>query len=154
MTDSKKQPFSFSANFNTRSDITGNEMPEQTRKQFSIAMMGDFGGSKSASIGERQYIAIDRHNFDEVFASMALELTLPLYTDSDEALHIKFSPLKDSHPDKLYKNVEVFAQLRDLHGRLNDPITFKHAVEELGGFDEEETEQSKANQWAKIRESM
>ena len=142
MSDSKKLPFAFSANFNTRSEATGDELPEQSRNHFSIAMMGNFSGRQDSgeisNIGDRNFIAIDRYNYDEVFASMALRLTLSLDQDSNSTVEVTLSSLKDFHPDKLYKNVEVFGQLRDLRGRLNNPETFKQAVEELGGFDEDE----------------
>lgn len=142
MSDSKKLPFAFSANFNTRSETTGDELPEQNRDHFSIAMMGNFSGrqnsSENSNIGERNFIAIDRYNYDEVFASMGLQLTLSLDQDSESTVDVTLSSLKDFHPDKLYKSVEVFGQLRDLRGRLNNPATFKQAVEELGGFDEDE----------------
>jgi len=142
MSDSKKLPFAFSANFNTQSETTGDELPEQSRKHFSIAMMGNFSGrqesGENSNIGDRGFIAIDRYNYDEVFASMALQLTLSLDPDSDDRLDVTFSSLKDFHPDKLYKSVDVFARLRDLRGRLNNPATFKQAVEELGGFGRDE----------------
>lgn len=141
MSDSKKLPLAFSANFNTRSATTGDELPEQSRDHFSIAIMGNFSGrqdsGENANISHRNFVPIDRYNYDEVFASMALQLTLSLDQDSNSTIDVTLSSLKDFHPDKLYKNVEMFSQLRDLRSRLNNPETFKQAVEELGGVDEE-----------------
>jgi type VI secretion system protein ImpC len=142
MSDPKKLSFTFSANFNTQSSTTGERPREQSRDHFSIAMLGNFSGrqdsGKNSNIGDRNFVAIDRYNYDDVFASMALQLTLSLDQDSNSTVEVTLSSLKDFHPDKLYKNVELFSQLRDLRARLNNPDTFKQAVEELGGFDEDE----------------
>ncbi|MFT6898755.1 MAG: type VI secretion system protein ImpC [Paraglaciecola sp.] len=142
MSDSKKMSFAFSANFNTQSATTSGEPREQSRERLSIAMMGNFsarqGSGDHTDIGERNFVQIDRYNYDEVFASMALQLTLSLEQDSNSTVDVTLSSLKDFHPDRLYKNVELFARLRDLRARLNNPATFKQAVEELGGFDEDE----------------
>lgn len=142
MSDSTKPPFTLTANFNTKSKTTGGGLREQSRDHFSIAMLGNFSGrqgsSESSNIGERNFVALDRYNVDEVFASMALKLALCLDQDSNNKVHVTLSSLKDFHPDKLYKNVEIFSQLRDLRGRLNNPATFKQAMEELGAFDGDE----------------
>ena len=142
MSDPTKLSFAFSANFNTQSQTTDHKVQEQHSGVFSIAMMGDFRGQQSSSentsIEERNFIVIDRYNYDEVFASMGLGLTLSLDKDNNSTVDVTLGSLKDFHPDSLYKNVEVFAQLRDLRRRLNNPSTFKQAVEEMGGFEQEE----------------
>jgi type VI secretion system protein ImpC len=142
MSDSKKPSFAFSTTLNTQSQTTGRAPKEQSLDRFSIAMMGNFSGRQNnddhANIGERHFIEIDRYNYDEVLASMALKLTLSLDQESNHKVDVAISSLKDFHPDKLYKNVELFSQLRDLRSRLDNPATFKQAVEELGGFEENE----------------
>ncbi|MDN4502694.1 type VI secretion system contractile sheath large subunit [Alteromonadaceae bacterium BrNp21-10] len=144
MSDSKKPPIAISTSFNTQSESTAGNAPEQSREHFAIAMLGNFSGRQGAgvntNIDDRHFIAIDRYNYDDVFASMALQLTLCLDSDSNNSVEVAFSSLKDFHPDQLYKNVAVFSQLRDLRARLNNPQTFKQAVEELGGFDQKQTE--------------
>ena len=149
MSDSTKPPFTFTANFNTQSKTTGNGARVQSKDCFSIALLGNFSGrqdsGKSSNIGERNFIEVDRFNVDEVFASMALNLTLCLNQDNNNKVHVTLSSLKDFHPDKLYKNVEIFSQLRDLRGRLNNPATFKQTAEELGSFSEDSEPPVKAN---------
>lgn len=144
MSDSNKPAFAFSTTFNSLTQKKGHAPREQSRDRFSIAMMGNFSGRQNnddhANIGERQFIEIDRYNYDDVLASMALKLTLSLSLDQDSnnTVDVALSSLKDFHPDKLFKNVELFSRLRDLRSRLNNPATFKQAVEELGGFEENE----------------
>jgi type VI secretion system protein ImpC len=149
MSDSTKPPFTFTTNFNAQSKTTGNGAREQSNDCFSIAMLGNFSGrqgnSESDNIGERNFVAVDRFNVDEVLASMALNLTLCLNQDSNNEVHVTLSSLKDFHPDRLYKNVEMFGQLRDLRGRLNNPATFKQVAEELGAFQEEDLPAAEAN---------
>jgi type VI secretion system protein ImpC len=142
MADPNKLPFTFSANFNTHSQTTDQNVHQQLSDVFSIAMMGNFSGkqmtSEKSNIEQRNFIAIDRYNYDEVFASMGLQLTLILDKETNSKVLVPLASLKDFHPDTLYKNVAVFGQLRDLRRRLNNPATFNQAVEEMGGFQQQE----------------
>lgn len=136
MSDSKKMPFNITADFNTQDETTGAEIQERDDKAFCIAIMGNFSGreegSEKAAIGNRNFIEIDRYNYDEVLASMNLRLLLSLNADSDSTAEIPLRSLKDFQPDNLYKNVEVFGQLRDLRNRLKNPETFQQAMKEIG----------------------
>ncbi len=136
MPDSKKLPFNFSMNINTQDGTTGEAKQEQLDNSFCIAMMGSFGGrqygSDVTSISDRQFIEIDRYNYDEVLASMNLHLSLSLNDDSDDTTNVPLRSLKDFLPDNLYKNVEVFRQLHDLRVRLNNAETLDQAMLEMG----------------------
>ncbi len=133
MSNSKNMPFSLSANFNTHDEGTETAAQKQSDKAFCIAMMGNFSGrqtgAEKAGIGNRHFIEIDRYNYDEVLASMALQLTLPLNDDS--TVDIALRSLKDFQPDNLYKNVEVFSQLQDLRNRLSNPETSDQVIKEI-----------------------
>jgi type VI secretion system protein ImpC len=132
MPNSKNLPFGFAMNINTQNESSCEVLQEQRDDCFSIAMMGDFsGGAELANIADRRFIAIDRYNFDEVFGSMALQLSLSLDGTQDNNVNLALKSLKDFQPDRLYKNVEVFQQLRDLRDRLNNPATFKQAMQEM-----------------------
>ncbi len=143
MSDSKKMPFSITTNFNTQDETEGVSTHEQGNEAFSIAMMGNFGGREAGSektdISNRNFIEIDRYNYDEVLTSMELRLSLPMDGDSNSTADIPLRSLKDFQPDNLYENVEVFGQLRDLRNRLNNPETFEQAMKVLG-IQEEENE--------------
>lgn len=135
MSDSQKLPFSLAMNINTRDETTGEVLQEIQNKPFCIAMMGNFSGRQGVtetSIGDRNFIPIDRYNYDEVLASMGLVLSLKLDRESDNTVDVELHSLKDFHPDNLYKNVAVFGQLRDLRNRLNNRETFAEAMKEFG----------------------
>ena len=135
MSDSKKLPFNFTLNINTQDGTTSEALQEQRDIPFCIAMMGNFSGrepgSEKTNLSDRIFIEIDRYNYDEVLASMVPQLSLSLNDNSDSTVDVPLHSLKDFQPDNLYKNVEVFGQLRDLRDRLNNPETFKKAMEEI-----------------------
>ena len=104
MHDSEKLPFNFAMNINTHDETTDEAMQEQQDKVFCIAMMGNFSGGDSGSdISDRSFIEIDRYNYDEVLASMAIKLSLSLDDVGDSAADVPLHSLKDFHPDNLYK---------------------------------------------------
>jgi len=142
MPDSKPMPFAFAMNINTRDETTGEPLQPQKAKNFCIAMLGNFSASgdnpANEQIIDRGFIEIDRYNFDDVLASMGLQLSLATAPDSSTTLDITINSLKDFHPDSLYKKVAVFGQLRDLRERLNNPQTFKQAMLELGVAEQEQ----------------
>ena len=137
MSDSEKLPFNFAMNINTQDESTGEDLQEKHDQAFCIAMMGDFSGK--GHVGGGRFIEIDRYNYDEVLASMAIQLSLALDDNSDATIEVHIRSVKDFHPDKLYQNVEVFGQLRDLRARMSNTETFKQVLGELG-IQEEVTE--------------
>ncbi len=104
---------------------------------FRIALLGDFSGRTSRGICEtgailasRRVISIDRDNFDEVLASIAPQLRLPLAGGGEVAL--QFREIDDFRPEALFEGVEVFRKLKELRARLSDSRTFAEAAAELG----------------------
>lgn len=146
MPESNKLPFNFAMSFNTQDESSGEILQEQLEKPFCIAMMGNFGGRlgniEKTNISDRNFIQIDRYNYDEVLASIAPELSLPVDPDSKDSVKVLINSLKDFIPDKLYKNVSIFARLRDIRNRLKNPDTFKQALQELEFNSEEDESQS------------
>ncbi len=141
MTDSKKLPFAFSMKFDTRDAASGEVLQERHEKTFSIAMIGNFGGVDEtfmkADTSAHNIIEIDRYNYDEVLASTVHRFSLSLQDDSGRTADIPLHSLKDFEPDNLYKNTELFSQLRGLRKRLNNPSTFKQVMKEIGIEEEE-----------------
>jgi len=113
----------------------------QSSRPFRMLFIGDFSGRTNrgvmeagAEIAKRRAIAIDRDNFDEVLARLAPKLDLELAPEEGAAaakLHLEFAELDDFHPDRLVPNAEIFARLRQLRRRLQDPKTFAEAAAEL-----------------------
>ncbi len=131
MSDSTQPPFIFSTTMNTRDETTGKPFEAQQRQILSIAILGNFRGQRitDSPIGRREFIEIDRYNFDEVMAAIGPELSVKF--GPDQATSISFQTLKDFQPDRLYQNLEPFSRLADLRKRLDNPATFKQAMQEL-----------------------
>lgn len=92
-----------------------------------ILILGDFGAnaSRGASPAARLRM-LSRDNIDEVFAALQVALQLPL---CDAPL--QFSEPEQLHPDELYRQIDLFSELRSLRRRLQQPATFQAAAAEL-----------------------
>jgi type VI secretion system protein ImpC len=99
---------------------------------FRIAIFGDFSGRANRGTAETGRsagpIAIDRDNFDRVFAKLAPALHI---AGTGPQVSIRFDSLDDFHPDSLFRRLPLFATLRDLRTRLDDPATFRETAAEL-----------------------
>ena len=142
MSNSKNMPFSVPMYINAKGKEGDPALQAQQDECFSIAMIGNFGGSKAKlNISDRSFIEIDRFNFDETLSSLAPLLSFPMgksgsvsHPDSSyNNVNIDLSPksLEDFQPDNLYEQIDVFSQLRDLRKRLNNSATFKQAMQEM-----------------------
>jgi type VI secretion system protein ImpC len=115
---------------------------------FRIVILGDFSGRQNrgqcdaGQISKRRPLQIDRDNFDEVLARLAVELRLPL--SESGSIHLQFSALDDFHPDRIFERVAAFSTLRSLRGKVNDPSNFPGVAKEfgLGSSDETATPQT------------
>lgn len=97
---------------------------------FRILVLGDWSGrAENKEFAARRPLPIDRDNFDEVMAKLGtrLEVQMP----GGGHLPLSFGELDDFHPDKIFKQVPLFAELRDLRRRLVDPDTFNEAAREV-----------------------
>tara|TARA_B110000261_G_scaffold46329_1_gene54298 strand:- start:6210 stop:7757 length:1548 start_codon:yes stop_codon:yes gene_type:complete len=132
MSNVKNLPFSFSMNINVQGQ--DGDLTSQTQHDacFSIAMMGNFSNSiNKPDIIDRDFVAVDRFNFDEILNSLSPQLSISVDDSGMNNIDLTLTSLKDFQPDSLYKNVPIFSQLRDLRSRLNNPKTFKQAMLEL-----------------------
>ncbi|MDH3376283.1 MAG: type VI secretion system contractile sheath large subunit [Gammaproteobacteria bacterium] len=117
------------------------QMREQTRRPDDAAMriliMGDFSGQGNrgagnpADLAERPIVAVDVDNFDDILFRFAPRLYLPIDTETDASVEVEFKQLDDFHPDRLYRELDVFAALRETHRRLCDPTTFAETASGL-----------------------
>lgn len=97
---------------------------EQTSKKFRIAILGDFSGRASRgqletgdALANRKPIKFDIDNLDSVISRFATTLVLPIGNDG-AGVAVKLNELDDLHPDALYENVDVFAELSALRQRV------------------------------------
>lgn len=106
---------------------------------FQIAILGDFSGRESRHIVEigdalanRRPTAIDRDNYDSIFAKTSPQLDVLLEGLAGPPLTLKFTDLEDFHPDNLFRRVQLFQKLRDTREKLSDPETFIATASALG----------------------
>ncbi|WP_368506476.1 type VI secretion system contractile sheath large subunit [Yoonia sp. 1_MG-2023] len=92
--------------------------------KFRIAILGDFSGRAARgdmAIGDdlanRKPIKFDIDNLDDIIRRFATTLVLPIGNDG-AGVEVKLGELDDLHPDALYENVEIFAELAALRQRI------------------------------------
>lgn len=98
-------------------------------RPFQLLVLGDWtaDGAKR-ELANRRPIEIDRDNFDDVMKGLGVCLDLDL---GGTLAELEFSSIDDFHPDELFKNIPVFAELRGLRKRLRNSDTFNSAAREV-----------------------
>lgn len=102
-----------------------------------IAILADFSGRSSQNncqaeqIHQRKLIEINRDNFDQIFASLAVSLQLPVAEQP-----LKFQEFDDLHPDYIYDRIALFDKLRILKRKLKKRDSFTAAAEEISTWAE------------------
>ncbi len=105
---------------------------------FRMLILGDFSGRGSRDVDPdaarlaASPIAIDRDEFDAVFAKLGVEIALPLGDGWREA--VRFGELDNLHPDHIIDQLGVFSDLRKLRRRLLNPDLFAAAAEEVSAW--------------------
>jgi len=103
------------------------EMPPETPFRLLVCDNLSGNGAKAIPFAQRKPILIDRDNFDEVLAKIAPRVTLPNQANGPE-LTISVAALDDFEPDRLYRNLEVFEDLRTLQEQVGNNATFQKAA--------------------------
>src|SRR5262245_46351703 len=115
----------FEAKFTMESERGGvvNEPP------FRILVAGNWSGdAEKKPLASRRPSSIDRDNFDQVMNRLGASLDLDL---QGEPISLKFTELDDFHPDRIFAQVPLFADLRDVRSRLKNEDTFHEAAREV-----------------------
>ena len=119
-------------------NLTANgEFPDSSPDRdvpFRIVILSDLGGSfrhqrGTQNIANCRVLEINRDNFEEVFAKLAV--TINLSSDLNAPLQLRFAEMDDFHPDRIFQRATMFAQLREMRARVADPDTFPAVAEEL-----------------------
>lgn len=123
-------------NFGTLSSPSSEAVPIRS-DCFRLALLGDFsarGNSRRLAAGDelarRKPMRVDVDNLDQLLERMQVNLQLQL-PGSEGAVTVKISELDDFHPDRLFEQLELFAELASLRRRLQNPAACGDAVEEL-----------------------
>lgn len=102
---------------------------------FHILLLGDWSGKESRSaktdLQKLNPIEIDRDNFEDVLEKLDVKLSLDFQGDDKNTLSLNFRELEDFHPDKIFRQLPLFADLRDVRRRLLDANTFNAAANEV-----------------------
>jgi len=119
------------------------EVQQLTRKRFRIALFGDFSGRAARgqvetgeALAKRPGILLDPDTIEEVIEGFASELILPLGQD-EGGIAVKLKEFDDLHPDELFENVDLFAELVSLRSQLQSGVTVDHASRSLASWAEE-----------------
>lgn len=105
---------------------------------FRLLLAGDWGNRENRNdLSGRFPVEIDRDNFDEVLRSFGIELSLDLQGGEKDFVRLRFEELEDFHPDGIYRQVPLFADLRETRARLVNPQTFRRTAEKLRMFEDD-----------------
>ena len=127
-------------------ETEANVLPEDP--PFHILFLGDYSGRESRSdVGapKRRPIFIDRDNFDEVISRLGVGLELDLNGDGVDFVNLEFTELEDFHPDRIFRRLPLFSELRDIRKRLLNPDSFERAAGEVRSWFAQEGEESKTD---------
>jgi type VI secretion system protein ImpC len=102
---------------------------------FHILLLGDWSGNDNKpDLSQRHPMVIDRDNFDDVMSKLHIRLDLDLHNDGSLLLPLSFTELEDFHPDRIFEQVSIFANLRDIRRRLLKSDSFNEAAREVSSW--------------------
>jgi type VI secretion system protein ImpC len=119
----------------------GTPIPEDP--PFHILFMGDYSGRENllnftrAELPKAHPVEIDRDNFEDVMKKLNVSLRLDLQGDGTDFLILNFKELDDFHPDRIFQQISLFSDLRDLRERLLHPRSFENAAREVRSWQED-----------------
>lgn len=97
---------------------------------FRMLVLGDWRGKGvKAPLADRRPVEIDRDNFDEVLGLSQPKVEIDM--EGGARLELVFRELDDFHPDQIFRQIPLFAELRDLRKRLNSEDSFHAAAREV-----------------------
>ena len=135
--------------FDTEVTLETASQPLPDDPPFRILMLGDWSGREGKPLSEvlrSRPIEIDRDNFDEVLAKLSVQVELDLNSGDEKPLLLQFNELDDFHPDNIFKQVPMFAELREIRRRLRDENHFESAAAEVRAWFSEEEKNSQAQE--------
>ncbi len=125
---------------------------------FQILLLGDWSGRENRVLSEifqSKPLAIDRDSFDKVFSKLNVRLDLDVSLDGNKTLSLEFDELDDFHPDKIFQQVSLFSDLRDIRRRLLSENTFNEAAGEVRSwFNENQFSESSGSEISENEEPV
>lgn len=125
-------------------DVDKNGASRSQELPMKLLMLGDFSnGHNDKTVAERERVAINKHNFDKVMATLAPKAKLSVANkldDKDQAMDIElpFNAREDFSPDKIAQNIPELKKLlamrnllKDLKANVLDNRSFRQALENI-----------------------
>lgn len=117
-------------------NVRGVAAARETQHPFNLLVLGNFSGgtpadgadSTAADLAPRRILPVDLDRIGTLWSALRPGLALQA---GDHQIEFAPRDLDDFHPDQLYRNLPVFAELRALRKRLLDPATAQAALASL-----------------------
>jgi type VI secretion system protein ImpC len=107
------------------------------KRPLRIALLGDFGAGAGrgrletgATLGKRKPLKVEFDSIEDAMQRLGVSLRLPLGADA-VPVEIELNDLDAFHPDTIYAEVPLFAELASLRKRLNQAGSFPAASAEV-----------------------
>lgn len=132
------------ARVNIALDVETNGATERQELPLKLLAVGDYSAGKNTeTVQNRERISINKNNFDKVMQDLSPQVNLSVENTLDEDVDdlnvdLKFSSLKDFHPEniagqvpKLKRLVAMRNLLKDIKSNLLDNVQFRHELETI-----------------------
>ncbi len=147
------------SNIDTKITLETDSNPIDEELPFHVLLLGDWSGRENHPQGSNPVnlhpIEIDRDNFDDVMKKLSVRLDLDFQGYGESGLMLEFTELDDFHPDKIFRKLPLFANLRDTRQKLINKDTFDEAAKEVYSWltDTKNTEANKVEEPTNSSES-
>ncbi len=109
-------------------DVEIGDAIETKELPFVLGVMGDYSGNRKEpleKLKDRNFVQIDKENFDDVLKGMAPRLMLQVENklrddDSKMAVELNFEKLEDFEPGRIVDQVDPLKQLLEIRSKLSD----------------------------------
>jgi type VI secretion system protein ImpB len=109
-------------------DVETNGAKERKELPFVVGVVGDFSGDPSEKLKpltEREFVKVDRDNFDEVLARMKPGLDIRVKNtlkgdDSEFGVRLDFKSMEDFEPGRVAHQVEPLRKLMEACRKIKD----------------------------------
>ena len=121
-------------------DVETNGAIEKRELPFVVGVIGEFSGDKPENQKEevdfRNFIDIDKDNFDTVMTTVGPQLELKVDNkladdDSEMAVNLSFGSIRDFEPASIVQQVEPLKKLLDIRNQLRELLAHADRSREL-----------------------
>lgn len=140
--------FPTETSFESKVSLETQAVPIPEEPPFRLLLLGDYSGRENlsnltgATLPESIPLEIDRDNYEDLMGKLNVGLRLNLQEGAGDTLVLNFRELDDFHPDRIFQQISLFSDLRDVRQRLLDPDTFRSAAAEVRSWFDEVSDES------------